>query len=36
MAVPVKIAPDDLLEIIVSDVPEMTQEVRVGPTVKDN
>jgi polysaccharide export outer membrane protein len=30
MAVPVKIAPGDLLEITVFDVPEMTQQVRVG------
>ena len=30
MAVPLKIAPGDLLEITVFDVPEMTQQVRVG------
>ena len=30
MAVPVKIAPGDLLEITVFDVPELTQQVRVG------
>jgi polysaccharide export outer membrane protein len=30
LAVPVKIAPGDLLEITVFDVPEMTQQVRVG------
>jgi polysaccharide biosynthesis/export protein len=34
MAVPVKIAPGDLLEITVFDVPEMTQEVRVGANGK--
>src|SRR5437870_4312015 len=30
MAVPVKIAPGDLLEITVFDVPELTQQVRIG------